>query len=331
MDRARRDADGAGVMTPALSSAEVVSQLGFVLAIDNCARGCRHCPAYGSAARVERASLRTLSRRLHSVAAARRRLGLSARPERTVHCWRISDPLDWVSRTRRDGTATAADLALLWRERLGGQGLYVVTNGSEGRRTARQALTVLAAMPVLVSQLKITITPADATWGTEDYVAALAADVRIAKPLWELPADRGETRADARRLRLNVKTTVAQEAEAREVTEAILRGAGLSRKSTGDVIDDPRFVAFKPIYDLGAADGAASPVPGALDLAEVGTGRRYKPTPRDRSRTQYGIRPDGRLFAVDMYAFTETDLSDHETGRALYWDDRVGEVAVSDV
>lgn len=295
----------------------VAAELGFVLAIDGCARVCAHCPAFGSTGPVRRAALDTLTGRLASVAAERARCGLPAAPGRTVHCWRISDPLDYTSRTARPGVATIADVAVLWREHLH-QGLYVVTNGSEGRCRARQALTAFAAAPTLVSQVKITITPADRAWGTAPYVDELADDVRIVLPLWEMPADRAEADPEDARLRLNVKTTAHDWAQARAMAAAILRAAGLGSRATTDTLDDPRRVAFKPIYDLGTASGTPSPVTGAIRVTDA-SGARHKPTPQTRPRIQYGIRPDGRLFTVDMYAFTETDLLDPATGHARYW------------
>lgn len=307
-------------MTPTLD--EITAQLGFVLAIDGCTRGCAHCPAFGSTGPAHRTPLGVLSRRLESVAKARGRLGLPATPERTVHCWRISDPADYWSRTAADGIATAADLALLWREHLH-QGLYVVTNGSEGRRSGRRALTAFGATPALVSQLKITITPADQDWGTARYVDHLAADLRLLMDLWKLPSERPEAGAEAARLRLNVKTTDRDYNEAYAVTAAILRAAGLAPAAVDTTLADERLVAFKPIYDLGTATGTPTPVTGAIDVTDT-SGQRNKPTPEDRSNRQYGIRPDGRLFEVDMYAFTETDLID-ESGSPRYWPQTVVE------
>ena len=106
------------------STAQFLDRLGFVLAIDNCPRGCAHCPAFGSTTPVSRAPLATLEHRLASIAAERACHGWPARVEHTVHCWRLSDPLDYTARTERHGIATAADLAVLWREHLH-QGLYV--------------------------------------------------------------------------------------------------------------------------------------------------------------------------------------------------------------
>lgn len=298
------------------NDAEVLRDLGFLLAIDGCARGCEHCPAFGSSGPVSRTPLPVLVRRAESLARGRALLGLPAAPERTVHCWRISDPLDYWSRLGRGPAATAGEVALVWREYLR-QGLYVVTNGSEGRSVGRRALAAFAALPDLVSQIKLTLTPADPSWGTARYIEDLADDVRTLLELWELPADRPEAGADALRFRLNVKTTDDRRDEARAVTATILRAAGIGRKELDSVLDDPNKVAFKPIYDLGTAvPGQSSPVLGAITVTDD-TGQRNKPTPEARPRIQYGIRPDGRVFEINLYAFVETDLT--ADGRPLLW------------
>lgn len=197
------------------------------------------------------------------------------------------------------------DLAGLWRTHLG-QGLYVVTNGSEGSPTARRTLTDLVASPELVSQVKLTITHADRSWDSPRYIGDLAHDVATLAPLWRLSSTRVEDR-DARRFRINVKTTAARKLEVRALVMAVLVRAGLSRSEAGTACDDHGRVRFKPIYDLGNATARPSPVVGALDV-RIADGRRYKPTVETRRRRQFGIRPDRRLFVVDMYAFTEHDL-----------------------
>lgn len=296
---------------PASFVERFVTGLGFVLAIDNCARGCTHCPAFGSKAPVERADLHRLEDWLRFLTDLRRSYGLSETWWDTVHCWRISDPLDYTARLpASNGIATVADVASLWREHLH-QGLYVVTNGSEGRPHARRALQAFAALPRLVSQIKLTITPADRAWGTDRYIEHMAADLRILQPLWELPANRFDTDLEEYQLRLNVKSTAADQPAARAVTAMIMRRAGVSPALIDANLDDLRRVKFKPIYDLGTATGEPTAVDGAIDItAEDGT--RHKPTPR--SRVQYGIRPNGVLFEVDMHAFTETDLRHETTG-----------------
>ncbi|WP_204009148.1 hypothetical protein [Virgisporangium aurantiacum] len=312
--------------------ADIVANLGFVLAIDHCARGCLHCPAFGDRTPVQRAPLADLARRVASVAAARRSLTPHDAPtvdhpidrpvgtrvgrlidRRVVHCWRISDPLDYATRLPSGGVATCVDVARLWREHLG-QGLYVVTNGSEGAPAAGRALADLVAAPDLVSQMKLTVTHADRSWDSPRYVADMARDVAVLAPLWDLRATRAEDE-NGRRFRINVKTTAARRAEVRTLVVAVLVRAGLSRSAAQAACDDGSMVRFKPIYDLGNATGAPSPVDGAVN---IGTGgQRYKPTTTTRKRIQYGIRPDGRLFVVDMFAFTEHDLGTPDT--PVFW------------
>jgi hypothetical protein len=45
-----------------LSLPDIVADLGFVLVIDDCDRGCGHCPAYGDRTPVQRAPLTELAR-----------------------------------------------------------------------------------------------------------------------------------------------------------------------------------------------------------------------------------------------------------------------------
>jgi hypothetical protein len=296
-----------------LSLAKVVRNLGFVLAIDHCARGCAHCPAYGDRSPVQRAPFAELSRTVAAVAAVRRRAGVPGYG-RVVHCWRISDPLDYTVRLPGGGTATCADVAGVWRAHLG-QGLYVVTNGSEGRAPARRALADLVATPDLVSQVKLTITHADRSWDSAGYVADLAWDVATLAPLWQRASTRAEDPAGLR-FRINVKTTEGRKDEVRARVLAVLAASGMSRPQARRICGDGQRVRFKPIYDLGNAAGGASPVAGALDVRGP-DGQRYKPTAEARRRWQYGIRPDRRLFTVDMYAFTESDLGPAE--RPLRW------------
>lgn len=307
-----------------LTFSDIITRLGFVLAVDNCARGCLHCPAYGSHALVQRAPLHQLARTLADLGTAHRRLDM-APPARVVHCWRISDPLDYTVRLLSGTVATCADVARLWCDHLG-QGLYVVTNGAEGRPLARRALAEIAEQPELVSQVKLTLTPADRAWGTSRYESDLAADIAALAPLWHLPSTRAED-PRGRRLRLNVKTGPARQAETLAAVRRVLRMAGLTGGEVEAACADPSMVAVKPIYDLGNATGAPSPVRGAVDI-RYPAGHRFKPTPLARSRVQYGIRPDLRLFEVDMYAFTEHDLTGCD-GLPLRWP--VGELGTVDL
>ncbi|GAA1657571.1 hypothetical protein [Actinoplanes couchii] len=295
-----------------LTLAGIVTDLGFLLAIDHCARGCAHCPAFGDRTPVQRAPLPDLARTVKALAAARRTIRTTDR--RVVHCWRISDPLDYVVRLADGRIGTCADVAELWRTHLG-QGLYVVTNGSEASPIARRALAQLVDDSGLTSQLKLTITHADRHFGTPRYTPQLAADVAILEPLWKRDSTRIED-VNGRRFRINVKTTASRKAEMRAVLHEVLIGAGLSRAQAVSYCDDPTRVRFKPIYDLGDAAGASSPVAGALDVRRA-DGRRHKPTGGTRRQMQFGIRPDRRLFVVDMYAFTEHDLGDDD--QPLIW------------
>lgn len=296
-----------------LTTPQFLADLGFVLAVDNCARNCLHCPAYGSREPVRRMPLDQLETTLGELAVAYARHGVPL-PDRVVHCWRISDPLDYWSRLPSGGIATCADVAELWRTHLG-QGLYVVTNGAEGRMLAQQALMEFAVNPDLVSQIKITVTPFDRAWGSQEYLEELAADVRELLPLWDLPSTRAEDK-DGRRFRINAKATVDRDEELRAFLVEVLLRSGLSRAQADHACQDPTRVAVKPVYDLGSASGD-SPVPGALNIRDD-SGGRHKPTAETRRQIQYGIRPDRRLFTVDMYAFRETDLHDRD-GEPLRW------------
>jgi hypothetical protein len=81
------------------------------------------------------------------------------RPLRSIASWRISDPFDYYVREHWEARTTY-DVAHLWRTHLS-QGLYIVTNGTEGRGFAREALLKLVYEPDLISQIKLTITPYD--------------------------------------------------------------------------------------------------------------------------------------------------------------------------
>jgi len=297
---------------------EFVTQLGFVLAVDGCQRGCRNCPAFGSTAPVQRADLFEIEDRLRFLADLRVYYGLSGTYSDTIHCWRISDPLDYIDRLPRgSGVATVADLATLWREYLH-QGLYVVTNGSEGRRYAQRALRAFAAAPRLVSQVKLTITPADREWGTAKYIENMTSDLRTLLPLWDYPVDRLDGNLDDRRLRLNVTSTSRDRAQARSATADIMRAAGVKPALIPNWLDDPRRVAFKPIYDPGTSTGEPTPVEDAIAIT---TTDRQRSTPSQWAQHRYGIRPNGNLFKVDMCSFTETDL--HKSSGGPYTIDQI--------
>src|SRR5262245_4470583 len=89
--------------------------LGFVLAIDNCRRGCLHCPAHGSSRAPQHMSLENLEDALRWWRDLRTQAGAET-VCRTIHCWRVSDPLDYRApriSARSDGTCI--EVAELWR------------------------------------------------------------------------------------------------------------------------------------------------------------------------------------------------------------------------
>jgi hypothetical protein len=146
-----------------------------------------------------RAGLRKLERRLAFVASMRKEYGLDETCWTTVHCVRGANPLAYD---------TAADLAMLWREYLH-QGLYVPTTGSRGRPAGRRALKAFAVAPRLVSQVHVLI--------TRHSPIGLAEDLRVLRPLLDLPADRLDS--NAARLQLVVQDPTA--------AAKVVRAAGL--------------------------------------------------------------------------------------------------------
>jgi hypothetical protein len=201
-------------------------------------------------------------------------------------------------------TRTLVDVASLWSDQFG-QGLYVVTNGSEGRRRPTASLEGIAARPELVSQVKLTVTPFDKAWGSQRYLADIGHDLSVLKNLWDLPSTRAEDRS-GRRFRVNAKVTPATRDETMEFVRLALRTGGWSTRDASALLRDDSRICFKPVYDLGSASGE-TPVAGAVDIRGE-AGIRFKPTESARSRVQYGIRPSGQLFEVDMYRFQERDL-----------------------
>lgn len=275
---------------------DFLSRLGFILANDHCRRNCLHCPAYGDPAPMTSVPFGSLQQLVWDIGLAYRGRGLA--PPRTIASWRISDPLDYhiIENGQRRSTY---DVAHLWRRHFS-QGLYLVTNGSEGRPLARDALQRLVREPALISQTKLTITPFDAQWGTPKYFEDIAWDVSALTELWELPSDRMEDRTGCR-FRINVKVTPDTEPDARAFVVRVLRYVGYTRSALQSLLVDSRKICFKPIYDLGSY-GGDSPVPGALTLVGP-NGDRWKPTEAERDRYLYAIHPDGFVRMVDMYAF----------------------------
>lgn len=284
--------------------ADLVTQLGWVLAVDNCSRGCRYCPASAMRALAQRTPLYQLARTLSDLATYYARLETPP-PRWAVPCWRLGDPLDYLVRTRSGRVATCTEVAQLWRYHLH-QGLYLMTNGSEGRPRARHALHQLATCPELVSQVKLTIGPADRAWDTSRYEQNLAADIAILAPLWQQPSTRTED-PDGRRLRLNLRTTPTRRPATLEAVARILTLAGLPAATISRAFDDTTMLTIKPLDTTGASN-----------LPQLSSGPRVR----------YGIRPDRSLFMADMRTLTEHDLSDH-AGLPARWP--LGQAATVDL
>lgn len=275
---------------------DVLDRLGFIHANDHCRRNCTHCPAFGDTTPVVMMPFAALRALVADVGEAYRLRNRT--PSRSIASWRISDPLDYHVRDG-SGTRTTFDVARLWREHLG-QGLYLVTNGSEGKRFARTALQRIGAEPEVVSQVKLTVTPCDQGWGSERHLAGIAEDIRVLAPLWDLGSTRIED-PDGLRFRINLKATRGRREEAWEFTAKALALAGLSRGDIDKALGDPRRISAKDVYDLGSQLGD-SPVPEAVSI-KSSDGTRFKPTQEERSQHQFGIYPDGSVRLIDMYAF----------------------------
>ncbi|ATZ23679.1 hypothetical protein ACFZBM_27160 [Streptomyces lavendulae] len=275
---------------------EILDNLGFIHANDHCRRNCTHCPAFGDTSPVQMTPFATLTRLVRDVGEAFRDRGIS--PKRSIVSWRISDPLDYHV---RDGETTrnTFDVARIWREHLG-QGLYLVTNGSEGKRFARTALRQIAARPDVLSQAKLTITPCDQGWGSERYLQNIADDISVLAPLWDLGSTRMED-PDGLRFRINLKSTADRREEALEFMARAMDLAGLDAGAAQKALADPRRISAKDIYDLGSYVGD-SPVVNAISIKGEG-GKRFKDTAETRSHHQYGIYPDGAVRVIDMYEF----------------------------
>lgn len=275
---------------------QFLTNLGFILANDHCRRNCLHCPAYGDTAPLQNIPFNKLTSLVSEIGQAYKdhRQPIT----RSIASWRISDPLDYHV---RDGEVRRStyDVAQIWQEHLD-QGLYIVTNGSEGRTLAKKALARMNSNPEIVSQLKLTVTPFDANWGTERYFQDIVSDIDQLKGLWQLPSTRIEDPLGLK-FRINVKTTPSTQTEASDFIKGVLAAVGINGSEYEEAISDPRKLAFKEIYDLGSFMGN-SPIPDALDIRVI-NGERYKPTENERTRFQFAIHPDGFIRIVDMYAF----------------------------
>ncbi len=276
---------------------EFLSGLGFINANDHCQRNCLHCPAYGDQIKPMNMPFHILEQVVISV--QKELTERAMKLNRSILSWRISDPLDYhvVENGIRYSTY---DVAKLWKTHLG-QGLYLVTNGSDGRKRAHKALADLVLSPELLSQCKLTITPYDKEWGTVRYAECIVSDLKMLLPLWDLQSTRIE---DPKGLlfRINVKITEGRRAETSAFVIEVLQKVGYSLREARELIDDEQKIRFKPVYDLGAYVGD-SPVPEAIKLTNSGD-ERFKPTEEERDRYQYAIYPDLSIRVVDMYAFS---------------------------
>lgn len=279
---------------------DFLMRLGFIHANDHCYRNCYHCPAYGSRLPLKSMPFASLKRVVTEIGQAFTDHGM--RPLRSIASWRISEPFDYY--VKEEGkTRTTYDVARLWLENLG-QGLYIVTNGTEGKKFAREALLQLVDEADLISQIKLTITPFDTEWGSPKYFDDISWDVSALAQLWDLPSTRIEDPTGAR-FRINVKVTEETRDSACEFVARVLKQAGYAHV-LDSLMSDGEKVAIKPLYDLGSSMGN-SPVPGAIKITRL-NGERYKPTPETRVRYQYGIYSDGQVKIVDMYAFKEIPI-----------------------
>jgi hypothetical protein len=226
--------------------------------------------------------LSLLAHRLTYLSSMRREYGLDEICWSTVHCGLHANPLTYTSPLHDSGgTATAADLAVLWREYLH-QGLYVPTTGSHGDPHGRRALHAFASAPQLVSQVQLTITPTDPTWDDSISIDNLAEDLRILNPLWDLPADLLDT--DTTRFHLVVQATDEDMPGAREAVIGLLQEVGMSRVRLYTAFNDPRRISFQPV---------GNHEPAATDS-------------NDPLRTFFGIHTTGTLFSGTSLAAITT-------------------------
>ncbi|MDE1870020.1 MAG: hypothetical protein KGH71_03485 [Candidatus Micrarchaeota archaeon] len=281
-----------------------LDKLGFILTGDHCNRNCLHCPAYGDKEPMQNIPFSKLEEIVKEIAEAYEKAGKE--PNRTIASWRINDPLDYYSleQTKK----TTYDVAKLWRTHFK-QGLYIVTNGAEGRRTAIETLINLVKEPDLVSQIKLTITPCDIAWGTEKYLKDILKDIEIMSKLWNFNSERKEDLGGLK-FRINVKTTKETEQIAKNFIKKILSEIGYGEMEIIELVRNKNKISFKPIYDLGAYKKDKSPLKEALSIRDIAN-KRFKPTEEQRSRYQYAIFPNGLLKLVDMYAFSVLPVLDN--------------------
>lgn len=286
--------------------------LGFVLAIDNCGRGCSHCPAHGMRRKMEMAPFDDLQRRLKLAGVALANTDVIE--QRTIHGWRIGDLLDYKD-SSSGSEKTVIDLAESWYSDLG-QPLYTVTNGTLGSDWRRKALADLASEPELSSQVKLTVTPFDPRFYHKNYVDNMAHDVATLWPLAQYPSQRPEG-AGQPRFRINAKTSLANKDQLVDQLGAIIEKSGAPIDLHAALDGKSDYLKIKPVYDLRVSEDQVRPL-GAVSLGGS-LEERIKPE-TIRSQNQLGIRPDGRAFEVDLWAFSETDLT-HPDGSPLTFDD----------
>lgn len=288
--------------------------LGFILAIDNCGRGCTHCPAHGLRKKMETAPLVELKQRLSLAKQALRGTDVLAR--RTIHSWRIGDMTDYRDRDPATGQEyTVVDVADAWLTELG-QPHYTVTNGTMGVEWRQNALQQLAENPELSSQVKLTITPFDPKFHRASYVTNLAHDVATLWPLTELESQRPESVGQLR-FRVNAKATPDTTDQLLDTLHGIVRESGVPVNFDDVVKGTSEHIKIKPVYDL-RATAEQVPVFGAISLGNT-IKDRVKPE-EVRDRYQLGVRTNGRAFEVDLYNFSEADLHNDDGSPVMFED-----------
>jgi hypothetical protein len=273
---------------------QFITGLAYVLAVDD---------ASGSA------DLEILEGRLAFITSMRRVYGLDETCWSTMHCVRDANPLTYSSPLHEGaGTATAADLATLWREHLH-QGLCVPTTGTNGQPASRRALHAFASAPRLVAQVRLVITPTDPAWDSTTYVDELATDLRILQPLWDIPADLPDP--DVARLHLVVKATENDMSDTVAAAFDIVRATGLSRTRSYATLADPRLTTFEPIKYAREHATALPDTRANKDLHAV---------PEDPLRTRFGIHTSGALFSITTRTDTDAAPADATTLLPYSWD-----------
>jgi hypothetical protein len=255
------------------------------------------------------ADVRVLESRLAFITSMRREYGLDETCWHTIHCVRDADPLTYAGPLHDGGgTATAADLATLWREHLH-QGLYVPTTGTRGHPNRQRALHAFASAPRLVTQVRLVITPDDPAWETTTYLDNLADDLRILQPLWDIPADLPN--ADSARLHLVVQATNDDMPDAHITAFDVLRATGFSRTRAYNTLADRRLTTFERITRPDERD--AGPLTSQAD-------KTPHDTPEAPPRTRFGIHTNGALFSITSHTDRDTTPADATVLLPYDWD-----------